>query len=211
MRSSRTLPVKAELRGPQRVELCVLQPAAEGKWSFRSRYQWVPGTPGGRPDGALYRLPFAPGAGYRLIQGYRGDFSHQAGSADEHALDFQMPEGTPVLAARAGVVAAVRQDSTRGGRTRRFRNCANYVVVRHGDGTYAEYYHLRPNGARVKPGDPVAAGQLLGLSGNTGYSMLPHLHFAVYRPIDGQRRESLPVKFQSAGGKPLPLAEGRNY
>lgn len=211
MRSSRPLPATFELRGPERIELAVLQPAAEGQWSYNYRYRWLNGTRGGQPDDTTYRLPFAAGAGRRLVQGYRGKFSHQAGTNDEHALDWRMPEGTAVLAARGGIVAAVRQDSTRGGADPKFRNCGNYIVIRHADGTYGEYYHLQAHGARVQPGDSVTTGQLLGLSGNTGFSTFPHLHFAVFRTIDGNRRQSLPVKFQTDAGKSIAIAEGRTY
>lgn len=211
MRSSRRLPATLELRGPARLEVGVLQPAGEGRWSYSYRYRWLAGTPGGKPDGTAYRVPFAPGAGHPLVQGYRGKFSHQARTNDEYALDWRMPEGTAVLAARDGVVTAVRHDSARGGADPKFRNCGNYVVVRHADGTYAEYYHLQLHGVRVQPGDAVRAGQLLGLSGNTGYSTFPHLHFAVFRTIDGQKRETLPVPFQTESGQPIALAEGRTY
>jgi murein DD-endopeptidase MepM/ murein hydrolase activator NlpD len=51
------------------------------------------------------------------------------------------------------------------------------------DGTYAEYLHLRHGGTVVKPGDRVVAGQLIGYSGNTGWSSTPHIHFHVYVPI----------------------------
>lgn len=210
-RASPALPLTVELRGSRRIELGTVRPVVPGPWSLRSRCHWLPGTRGGRPDGTAYRLPFATGARHRLIQGHRGKFSHGKGTNDEHALDWAMPEGTPVLAARDGVVTAVRQDSRRGGADPKFKNCGNYIVVRHRDGTFAEYLHLQAQGARVRLGDPVSTGQLLGLSGNTGHSTVPHLHFAVFRTIDGRTRETLPVTFRTAGGEPLTLTEGKTY
>lgn len=61
----------------------------------------------------------------------------------------------------------------------KLRPRANFVCVQHSDGTYARYFHLSRNGVRVKKGDRVAAGDILGLSGNTGFSSAPHLHFDV--------------------------------
>lgn len=211
MRSSRSLPATLALRQRGRVELGVLRPAAQGRWSYRYRYHWMNGTPGGKPDGTVYRLPFATGGNHRLIQGHRGAFSHQAGTINEYALDWSMPEGTPVLAARDGVVISVRQDSNHGGSDENFKQCANYVAVRHADGTYAEYLHLQVNSARVQLGETVRTGQLLARSGNTGFSTAPHLHFVVFRTIDGEKRETLPVTFQTAEGRPIALAQGRTY
>jgi murein DD-endopeptidase MepM/ murein hydrolase activator NlpD len=210
-RSSRPLPATYNLRGRQRVELSVLHPVKAGHWKYRYRYQWMMGVPGGRPDGTAYRLPFAAGGRHRLSQGYGGKYSHQVGTINEHALDFLMPEGTPILAARAGVVIAVRQESDHGGPDLKYKQCGNYVTIRHADGTYGEYLHLRQNGARVRLGDSVQAGQLIALSGNTGYSSEPHLHFVVYRTIDGNKRQTLPVTFQTAAGAPITLQPGRVY
>lgn len=211
MRSSVSLPVTVEVRGRKRVELGVLRPAGQGQWSYRYRYNWMTGARGGRPDGTVYRLPFTEGAGYRLSQGHRGAFSHQAGTINEYALDFTMPEGTPVLAARDGVVVSVRQDSDHGGADEKFKQCANYVAIRHADGTCAEYFHLQKGGARVRLGDTVRAGQVIALSGNTGFSTTPHLHFVVFRTLDGQNRESLKVSLANAAGTPLALVQGRTY
>jgi hypothetical protein len=211
MRCSVPLPLTREVRGHERVELGVLHPAGEGRWSYRYRYNWMVGSRGGRPDGTVYRLPFAEGSGYRLGQGYRGAFSHQAGTINEYALDFTMPEGTPVLAARDGVIIAVRQDSDHGGADERFKQCGNYVAIRHADGTCAEYFHLKQGGARVQLGDTVRAGQVIALSGNTGFSTTPHLHFVVFRTIDGLKRESLKVPIANSAGTPLALVPGRTY
>lgn len=211
MTSSRPLPATFEVRGPQRIELGTLRPAGTGRWAYRYQYRWMNGARGGKPDGSTYRLPFAAGGRHRLIQGHRGAFSHQAGTINEHALDWSMPEGTPVLAARDGVVVSVRQDSDHGGGNANFKQCGNYVAIRHADGTYAEYLHLQVNSARVRLGDTVRTGQLLARSGNTGFTTTPHLHFVVFRTTDGQNRETLPVTFQTASGENIALVQGRTY
>jgi murein DD-endopeptidase MepM/ murein hydrolase activator NlpD len=55
----------------------------------------------------------------------------------------------------------------------------NYVVLDLGSGRFAFYGHLQPGSLRVKPGDNVRRGQVLGLVGNSGNSDEPHLHFQV--------------------------------
>ncbi len=63
-----------------------------------------------------------------------------------------------------------------------------------------EYYHLAPQGSLVEVGDTVRRGQRIGLSGNTGHTAMPHLHFAVYRATDWGRTQSIAVRFESADG-----------
>ena len=88
-------------------------------------------------------------------------------------IDFGVPVGTPVLAVEAGVVQRV--SSSRGG-------YGNLTVLQHPDGTLTFYAHQSQ--LLVAEGQPVTAGQQIGLSGNTGHSTGPHLHFEV-RPGGG--------------------------
>src|SRR5439155_19393249 len=90
--------------------------------------------------------------------------------------------------------------------------CANYLVIRQPDGTLANYGHLQKGGIRVKAGQQVYAGDLIALSGNTGFTSGPHLHFSVFktRP-DGGGRASIPVRFKTADAPAITLVEGRNY
>lgn len=149
-------------------------------------------------DDHLYALPYAPGAAYRVLQGYSSRFSHRG--LEAFAVDFDMPEGSPVHAARGGVVARVVDIHEKGCWHAGCYRYANYIVVLHSDGTTGEYYHLQRGGALVEVGDPVQRGQLIGLSGNTGHSTRPHLHFAVYRAAPGGETQSIPVFFQTADG-----------
>lgn len=149
-------------------------------------------------DRQVYVLPYARGRSYRVLQGYGSRFSHTG--REQYAIDFKMPEGTPVHAARAGVVARIEEAHDIGCWEDACSRYANYVVVLHDDGTTGEYYHLQQDGALVDAGERVRAGQLIGLSGNTGHSALPHLHFAVYRAVDWGRTQSLPVRILSADG-----------
>ena len=213
MSASRPLPCTMDLSGRGSAEVLTLQatnPAA--RWSYNYTFHYVIGGRRGRADPtAIYLLPYPATQFHRLQQGNFGKFSHGAGSQNERAFDFQMPIGTEVCAAREGIVAGVRVDSVSGGADPSFKSCGNYVIIRHADGTYAEYFHLKTGGAKVKVGDRVSAGQVIAYSGNTGYSTDPHLHFCVFRTIDGNTRETIPVQFRLKNGIVESLVEGRGY
>ena len=132
----------------------------------------------------IYRLPVETGKDYFISQGYNGTLSHRG----ENALDFDMPIGAPVFAARAGVVTKVIDNNHRSCPQESCNQYNNIVVLYHEDGSFAEYVHLAQNSAKVQPGEYVEAGQQLAASGNTGWTTGPHLHFSVYVPTkDGKR------------------------
>jgi murein DD-endopeptidase MepM/ murein hydrolase activator NlpD len=159
---------------------------------------------------AIYELPYAAGGGFRVTQGYNGTYSHTG--PDQYAIDFKMPGGTPIHAARKGVVVKVKDDSDLGGPNRKYETCANYILIQHPDGTLANYAHLQKSGCRVKLGQEVRAGDLIALSGNTGFTSGPHLHFSVFKTrADGGGRESIPVNFRTADASAITLVEGQNY
>ncbi len=149
-------------------------------------------------DDHVYAFPYAHGTTHQVLQGYGARFSHRG--AEEFALDFKMPEGTPVFAARGGIVARVEESHSRGCAEAGCSRWANYIVILHNDGTTGQYYHLQQNGAFVEVGDSVRRGQRIGLSGNTGHSASPHLHFAVYRASSWGDTQSIPVRFLSEDG-----------
>ncbi len=84
-------------------------------------------------------------------------------------------------------------------------------MVLHEDGTTGEYYHLQQKGALVDVGDRVVAGQQIGLSGNTGHTTMPHLHFAVYRATEWGNTQSIPVRFLSSAGVVHSPRRGGHY
>ncbi|MEU7031525.1 M23 family metallopeptidase [Streptomyces sp. NPDC046275] len=86
--------------------------------------------------------------------------------------DFAVPVGTPVKAAGSGTV--VKAGPYGGGDGPAYGNA---IVVKHGNGTYSQYAHLSK--IKVRIGQKVAAGQQIALSGNTGNSSGPHLHFEI--------------------------------
>ena len=166
---------------------------------YRYSYDWTVGDKdAAHDDDHLYSLPYSSGRSYRVIQGYGSRFSHTG--LEEYAIDLDMPVGTPVHAARAGVVARVEESHSKGCWEDDCGEHANYIVVLHSDGTTGEYYHLKEDGALVKEGDSVAQGQKIAYSGNTGHTTMPHLHFAVYRATDWGSTQSIPVRFQGVDG-----------
>lgn len=164
-------------------------------------------TPPPAPKGPrIYKLPYPGGMSFDVCQGNNhAGWTHVGLAA--YAWDFCMQIGTPILAARGGTIAAVRQSSNIGGWGAKFADDANYVVVDHGDGTSGLYMHLMLNGARVKVGDRVQTGQLIAYSGNTGWTSAPHLHFMVMQTAtDDYYTQSMPVLFTDVttnGGLPV--------
>ncbi len=150
----------------------------------------------------VYQLPFKQGTRKWLVQAYRSKLSHR----DNYALDFKVHKGTTICAARAGVVVAVRDDSNKRGMKPANMNDWNYVFIEHNDGTTAWYAHLKQHGALVKLGDTIITGQPIALSGNTGWSAFPHLHFEVH---DSFGRD-IPTRFITKKGVKY-LRPGRFY
>lgn len=166
---------------------------------YRFDYDWTIGNKDAvHDDDQVYRLPYETGKAYRVLQGFGSRFSHTG--IEQYAVDFKMVEGTAVHAARTGVVARTEERYSLGCWDAGCGKYANYIVILHDDETTGEYYHLQQDGALVEVGQRVEAGEKIGLSGNTGNSALPHLHFGVYRAIARGREQSVPFRFLSADG-----------
>ncbi|MCB0322281.1 MAG: M23 family metallopeptidase [Bdellovibrionales bacterium] len=150
-----------------------------------------------------YMLPWQVGEQYTVGQGNCTRDSHSEDQA--YAYDFDMDIGTAVTAARAGIVIFVEERFVDGNRE---PDDINAVVIQHEDGTVGGYYHLTQNGALVSVGQLVTAGQVIGLSGDTGDSTGPHLHFEVLTCFDC---DSVPVTFKNTSPHPQGLIEGETY
>ncbi len=93
-----------------------------------------------------------------------------------NGIDIPVVEGTPVYATKAGRITAVRTDVT----GYLAGSYGNYIDVDHMDGTKTRYAHLKYGGVMVSVGTYVNQGQAIALSGNTGGSTGPHLHYEVH-------------------------------
>ena len=212
MKSSRPLPFTMEAAGRTSFVLARFNVADKTRrWRYDYQPYWQFGARRSTTaNDADYAMPFGPGR-YVVMQGPRGTFSHFAGTGSENAVDWTVPEGTIVCAARAGRVVGVKQDSNIGGADRSMRPFANYIIIKHADGTFAEYVHLRKDGAMVGMGDEVTVGQPIGLSGQTGFASQPHLHFDVFQAIDGKKKLSLPFRLKTKDGVFTEFIRGQSY
>lgn len=159
-------------------------------------------------DKYVYTIPYQEEEQFGIGQGYGGKFSHFIKGAT-HAIDFTMPEGTPICAAREGVVIFVKDNSSKHGKTMKYQEYGNYVTIYHKDGSMANYFHIKKKGSKVKVGDKVKAGEVIALSGNTGWSSGPHLHFQVYSFDEDMEVKSIPTKFRQAEGKAIVLKKSQ--
>jgi len=195
-------------------DLVTVSAAQSGEdFRFNLVYDLVTGDAFTPPDeGYFYRLPLAKGVAAEVVQEPHGMLVTHLDAATRYAVDFAVPEGTAVVAARAGVVIEAVDRHVTGGPDPAFVTQANYVAVMHPDRSIAYYYHLAPRGALVRPGQQVRAGDRIALSGNTGYSSGPHLHFDVRRAVVGDdgtvTQESIPVAFHRASGGKIKIGEG---
>jgi murein DD-endopeptidase MepM/ murein hydrolase activator NlpD len=160
-------------------------------------------------DTYAYRLPYGEGVSYAIIQGYGAKPSHVG--AEHFTLDFGMPVGTPVQAARDGVVVLFEDSHDGGCASEECSGLANFVVVLHSDGTTGEYFHLERGSVQIALGERVRRGQLLAFSGNTGYSSAPHLHFGVYRTLADGHTQSVPTRFETRLGAIVAPRSGARY
>ncbi|MCC8364005.1 M23 family metallopeptidase [Lysobacter sp. A6] len=194
------LPARATVPANGSVLLARLMPVRAGAGEFGLAMEVVPGDPRATPDDIVYGLPI-PREKLRVEQGFNGRFSH-TDTQNQYAIDFRAAQGTPVLAARAGTVMQVESDFDKAGLDlEKYGGRANYVRVLHDDGTMALYAHLREEGVLVRVGQRVRTGQRIGLSGNTGFTSGPHLHFAV-QVNRGMKLVSIPFRMTGVTDRP---------
>jgi murein DD-endopeptidase MepM/ murein hydrolase activator NlpD len=187
----------------------------------------LPTAPGAAPPGefncaafpdslsSAYVLPYAVGQRHRVSRTHE-HYTPANGGVGLYAIDIPMPIGTHLHAARSGVVVAVEERFADGDRADFHEN---WVMIRHVDDTVARYIHLTRNGALVEAGERVAQGQVIGLSGDTGASNGPHLHFDVQTcgpnlPPGYNRLPcgmTVPVSFRNTEPHGCGLQNGRGY
>jgi murein DD-endopeptidase MepM/ murein hydrolase activator NlpD len=207
-----------------------------GEGLARARYSFRPPEAGAYRQRVEYSLPFSglwfvgnggpdPSTSHSwdlLGQRYAYDFLIVDESGKSHRgqgrrLEDYYAFGAPVLAPADGVVVAVQNHH---------RDCpwtgvldplawsilGNYVVIRHAEGEYSLLAHLRRGSVRVRPGERVRRGQVVGECGNSGHSTEPHLHFQVQDHPNAFLSASLPVRFRrwcrQVDGVCQPVEEG---
>jgi hypothetical protein len=198
------LPLTRLIPGGQRVLVSRIEPGAGDAARYSLSMSAIPGDPHSIPEDVVYSMPVPEASGWQLGQGFHGGFSH-SDEQNRFAVDLVVPVGTPVLAARGGLVMQVESGFDAAGVNRqRYATRANLVRILHDDGSMAVYAHLKENGVYVQVGDRVGIGQQIALSGNTGYSTGPHLHFCL-QVNRGMRLVSIPFRMVGDSGfLPLP-------
>ncbi len=184
------------------VNLVALAAASPGQaLRYTPSFRYALGDPGAQPRAYPYPLPWVGGP-FRLTQGPGGKYSH-SDPKGRYAMDIAMPEGTPIVAARSGMVVKVENNQGEGGA----QPSGNFVRVLHDDGTMGVYLHLMRGSVTVNEGQRVLLGTRLARSGNTGNSTGPHLHFVVQRNV-GLALESIPYEFNRPVGSLPNFAVG---
>ena len=158
---------------------------------------------------AEYFLPFDTAVNPVLIsQGNNGPYSHfkHANRQDSRfAIDFALPVGTPILASRAGKIIGVIDNSDKyyDGVNASIGlglppGSTNFILIAHGDGTVAFYFHFEMGSASVKLGQRVEQGDSLGRVGNSGWvGPESHVHIQVN---NSRTLECIPITFEDYSG-----------
>ena len=116
---------------------------------------------------------------------------HKKNANMAHCLDFALKEGTPIQSIASGKILATESIYRKIYRDPQFAARTNYVEVLHQDGTIGLYVHLAWRSIKVSRGQKVKRGQIIGLSGQTGYATYPHLHLGLY----DKTGKNIPIQF----------------
>lgn len=195
-------PIAWILQPRSEIRLITLQPQDPSKpLRYKPTLRYALGDPRLRPTQSRYPLPWQGGP-FRLSQGPNGKYSHFTAKG-RYAVDIAMPVGTPIVAARDGVVVKTENRQTGRGNN----PSGNFVRILHKDGTMGVYLHLMRGSVSVSEGQWVSAGTPIARSGNTGNSSGPHLHFVIQRNV-GMALESIPFQFDQPVNSLPNFAQG---
>ncbi|MBZ5710978.1 peptidoglycan DD-metalloendopeptidase family protein [Nannocystis pusilla] len=154
---------------------------------------------------AAYWLPLECGKQAKISQGNFGNYSHQGKAA--YAFDFAIPLNTPMVAMADGIVLHTYAETMPGdacydGGGEECFPYANLVILLHGDGSTTLYKHL--NAVNVVDGEFVPRGDIVGLSGSTGYSTGPHAHTMRMENCGATNCQSVALAFADVAGDGVP-------
>ncbi|MDH1541836.1 peptidoglycan DD-metalloendopeptidase family protein [Stutzerimonas stutzeri] len=184
-----TKPIRWVLPPRSQIRLATLAPRDASKpLKYTPKLRHALGDPRLIPKPYKYPLPWQGGP-FRLTQGANGQYSHFTPKG-RYAVDIAMPEGTPIVAARGGMVVKIENEQSGRGNN----PAGNFVRILHDDGTMGVYLHLMKGSVAVREGQRIETGTRIARSGNTGNSTGPHLHFVVQRNV-GLAIESIPFDF----------------
>lgn len=134
-------------------------------------------TPEQRSHFKKVRLPLPSGTQFKISSGAFSCCTHNS-FGYEYAWDFDVPYGTPVLAAEEGVVIQVWEPHAGGGCDRKYNETAHNIKVAAKDGTVAQYVHVQ---SKVQMGEFVKKGSEIAVTANNGFHCVPQLHFNVFQ------------------------------
>lgn len=142
-------------------------------------------------------LPYKFGKKYKVIQGNHGNYTHNS-DWSAYAIDFNLKERDTVCAAINGFVVGIVDAYKHGGKGKEWKPYANFITIYNKEtGIFTQYVHLAYKGSLVQQGDYVVAGQPIALSGNTGQTTEPHLHFNCLIPENSENGlKSVPFIFK---------------
>jgi murein DD-endopeptidase MepM/ murein hydrolase activator NlpD len=199
--SNPQLPARIVIKADTKEEVLRIWPAKRNKsFSYEYSYRYCFGDSAAKHRPIKpYRPPFKTGNAFYVSQAFHGVYSH-TNPQSEYAIDIAMPEGTPVCAAREGIVMDIANDFFTGGTDREdYTRRANFIRIQHDDGTMALYAHLTVETIRIGVGRKVSEGEIIAESGNTGFSSGPHLHFAILKNTN-MELISLPFRIENSEG-----------
>ncbi len=158
-----------------------------------------------------YTLPWGIGETYSVSQGNCTIGSHRKDLNQQFAYDFGMPVGTKIYSVRNGIVVSIEAGFSDGTGV---PGEENQVSIEHSDGSVAQYIHITTNGVLVELGQAVEQNELIAMSGNSGNSSGPHLHFQVlesFCPLHDTSCSTMPVNFRNTSAHVNGLIEGKSY
>lgn len=145
--------------------------------------------------GGIFLLPFDCNQEFLLTQGYLDKYSHK----NSYSLDFKLPMGTDIFSIKEGIVLEVIdnfEDNIYPDDFKKNINKANYVSIKHSDGTISLYYHIKKGSSKVKKNWYISSGKKIAETGNSGYSTSPHLHLEIIKSFIFTDGISIPVIFK---------------